>query len=92
MLHQIQYRFTDGHHELVAQNEIRTRMGLDAWFEQVKATHPKPEGAQWYICTEKSPHFFVTAGNGQSKVNPEAGTHIEVVPGPAFTPAGQGRV
>ena len=60
MLCQLHWQFPD-RTEMRAQKDIHGHPEMRAWFEDIKESHPLPEGAIWMVCTEKSKHFVLAA-------------------------------
>lgn len=59
MLLQLHHKFDDGHTEFMAQREVTDYAGMKAFFREVSADHPLPEGADWICCDETAPMFMV---------------------------------
>jgi hypothetical protein len=58
---QIHHEFKDGTTEMCAQRELESEDDMRQFFEDVKVSHPLPEGAKgWLIVPEDSPQFWVT--------------------------------
>ena len=63
MLYQIHYQFKD-RTEMIAQTEVKEGQSnftiLKNLLDELKVSHPLPDGAQWMFCNEKSEHFAMT--------------------------------
>ena len=68
MLYQLHWQFRDGKTEMRTQfkisdhlNDTSKRLQLTQRVEEANKKHPKPDGVEWMLCSEKSEKFVMMA-------------------------------